>query len=92
MEQRCNAKAMGEIDHDHRDMHPDELVAYAFADPVTKGSTLEATGAAVRSRGKWYRLSYVCETAQDGTQVLTFSYSLGGVVSRDEWEGHYLVP
>lgn len=92
MEQRCNAKAMGTIDHDHHEMHPDELVAYAFADPVTKGTTLQATGAAVRSRGKWYRLSYVCQTADEGTQVVTFTYSLGSVVPRDEWESHYLVP
>ena len=92
MEQRCNAKAMGTIDREHRDMHPDELVAYAFSDPRTNGSTLTAPGAAVRSGGKWYHLSYVCETAGDGTEVVRFTYSLGAVVPKAEWDGHYLVP
>ena len=92
MEQRCNAKAMGTIDHEHREMHPDELVAYAFSDPRTLGNTLTAPGAAVRSGGRWYHLSYVCKTTGDGTEVAGFTYSLGDVVPKAEWEAHYLVP
>lgn len=92
IEQRCNAKAMGVIGREHRDLQPDELVAYAFADTVIKGASIRAPGAAVRSGGKWYHLSYVCETAHDGTDVASFTYTLGAVVPRDEWDGHYLVP
>lgn len=92
MEQRCNAKAMGQINREQKGMRPDELVAYAFADTKLKDGHILAPGAAVRSRGKWYRLSYSCQTADDGTQVTGFNYSLGAVVPRDQWSQHYLVP
>lgn len=92
VEQRCNAKAMGVIGREHRDLRPDELVAYAFADPIITGPTIRAPGAAVRSRGKWYRLSYSCTTKDDGVDVVTFQYTRGAMVPRDEWDAHYLVP
>ncbi|MEP9379808.1 DUF930 domain-containing protein [Aquabacter sp. CN5-332] len=92
IEQRCNAKAMGVIGREHHELHPDELVAYAFADTVIKGDTIRAPGAAVRSGGKWFRLSYTCETKDEGVDVVTFQYSLGAVVPREDWDAHYLVP
>ncbi|GGF53759.1 hypothetical protein GCM10007301_11520 [Azorhizobium oxalatiphilum] len=92
MEQRCNAKAMGTIGRERKGMRPDELVAYAFADTKLKDGLILAPGAAVRSRGKWYRLSYSCQTADNGTQVTTFTYTLGSEVPRDQWSQHYLVP
>lgn len=92
VEQRCNARAMGVIGREHHDLRPDELVAYAFADTIIKGETIRAPGAAVRSRGKWYRLSYTCSTKDDGVDIVTFQYKLGAVVPREDWDAHYLVP
>ncbi|MEP9366768.1 DUF930 domain-containing protein [Xanthobacter sp. VNH20] len=92
MEQRCNARAMGEVGRGHKDLHPDELVAYAFADTVTSAGAVKAPGAAVRSGGKWYRLSYSCRTSPDGMTVLSFDYTLGAVVPKSDWSAHYLVP
>lgn len=92
VEQRCNARAMGVIGREHHDLQPDELVAYAFAETIISGPSIRAPGAAVRSHGKWYRLSYACTTKDDGKDILTFQYNLGGVVPRDQWDAHYLVP
>lgn len=92
VEQRCNARAMGVIGREHHDLRPDELVAYAFADTIIKGETIRAPGAAVRSRGKWYRLSYTCATKDDGVDIDTFQYKLGAVVPREDWDAHYLAP
>ncbi len=94
LEQRCNARAMGAISREHPDFAPDELVAYAFADPDTDidADTIKAPGAAVRSKGHWYHLAYRCQTTADGLDVVTFSYALGEVVPRGDWDAHYLVP
>lgn len=92
IEQRCNARAMGIVSREHKGFRPDELVAYAFADPVVAGDDIEAPGAALRSGGNWYRLSYRCTTSADGLQVLSFEYRLGDAVPRDEWSEHMLVP
>jgi len=92
IEQRCNARAMGEVGREHKGFRPDELVAYAFAEPVVKTDAIDAPGAALRSGGNWYRLSYRCTTSADGLQVLSFQYELGAAVPRDEWADHMLVP
>lgn len=93
IEQRCNVRAMGDISREHAGFAPDELVAYAFADPETdlEAATIRAPGAAVRSKGEWYHLSYRCQTTPEGLDVVTFSYVLGEMVPRSEWEAHYLV-
>ena len=92
VEQRCDARAMGSVGREHKGYRPDEFVAYAFADPVMRGTQIKAPGGAIRSSGKWYRLSYVCETSVDGLDIKSFSYELGAEVPRSEWDAHYLVP
>lgn len=92
LEQRCDARAMGAVGREYRGYRPDEFVAYAFADPVIRGDQIKAPGGAIRSGGKWYRLSYVCETSPDGLEVKSFAYQLGAEVPRSEWDQHYLVP
>ncbi|MDI4657751.1 DUF930 domain-containing protein [Xanthobacter autotrophicus] len=92
IEQRCNARAMGMVGREHSDMQPEETVAYAFADPQLGEASITAPGAAIRSHGHWYHLSYTCHTSADGMDVESFSYTLGGDVPRDEWSTHSLVP
>ena len=91
IEQRCDARGMGIVQREHPPMRPDELVAYAYAAPRIKGSTITAPGAAVRSGGVWYHLSYSCTTTSDGLGVISFSYRLGAAIPRSEWAAHYLV-
>lgn len=92
VEQRCNARAMGMISREHQNMRPDELVAYAFADTRESTDTVAATGAAVRSAGHWYHLSYHCQTSADGMDIKSLTYDLGREVPRADWSAHYLVP
>jgi hypothetical protein len=92
VEQRCDAKAMGSVGREHKGFKPDEFVAYAFGDTDMRGTHIKAPGGAIRSGGKWYRLSYVCETSPDGLEVKSFAYQLGNEVPRHEWDEHFLVP
>lgn len=92
IEQRCDARAMGAVQREHKGFRPDEFVAYAFADPVLRGSKISAPGGAIRSNGKWYRLAYTCETNAEGLDVTSFAYQLGTEVPRQEWDAHFLVP
>ncbi|GLK81998.1 DUF930 domain-containing protein [Ancylobacter defluvii] len=91
VEQRCNSRGMGEIEREHKSLHPDELVAYAYANTKLNKQHLVASGAAVRSGSTWYHMSYSCETAHDGMDIKSFSYQLGEAIPRSEWEAHYLV-
>jgi len=91
IEQRCNSRAMGEVGRDNKGMRPDELVAYAYRDPVIKGWKIRAPGAAIRSGKTWYHLAYECETQNEGMDVKSFSYKLGAAIPDAEWSAHYLV-
>lgn len=91
IEQRCNAQAMVVVGREHAGMRPDELVAYAYEDPKIEGTTIAATGAAVRSKGTWFHLSYVCTLTANGLDVVSFRHSLGAAVPRSDWSAHYLV-
>jgi hypothetical protein len=90
VEQRCNARAMGIVRREHWPMNPDEGAVRAFADPEVVGRELHATGAAIRSRGNWYRIAYDCVTSDNGLDIKSFSYALGSVVPRSDWQAHYL--
>lgn len=92
VEQRCNARAMGVVSREREGMRPDELVAYAFADTHQQDGAISAPGAAIRSAGHWYHLSYQCRTSADGMDVTDFSYVLGAEVPKEDWSEHSLVP
>jgi len=92
LEQRCNGRAIGRIAREKKGMSPEEVVAYAFADTIKSEHAMKAPGAAFRSRGKWYHLSYKCHTTDDNMSIISFDYKIGPVVPRSEWSKHYLVP
>ncbi|WP_244642427.1 DUF930 domain-containing protein [Phyllobacterium sp. 628] len=92
LEQRCDLEAMERIHHDPVKLVPDELVAYAFQEPKINGDKIQSAGAAFRSKGEWYHLSYTCSTSPDHMTVLTFQYAIGQMVPHTEWSQHFLVP
>lgn len=91
-EQRCNRRAIGSIRRAEKGYSPDEVVAYAFLKSEIKAGEVLAPGAAIRSQGKWYHLSYRCRPTHDGLGIESFDYTLGPQVPRNEWDEHYLVP
>jgi len=91
IEQRCNRRAMGLVRREHWPMNPDEAVARAFAEPEEIGPEVRATGAAIRSRGEWYRIAFDCVTTENGLEIKSFRYSLGAPVPKSEWKDHSLV-
>ena len=92
LEQRCDVEALSRIDAARKDMTPDKVIAYTFAPTKVNGTTIDAPGAAVRSHGHWYKLSYHCATASDELAVKSFSFKLGEEIPRSAWERLYLYP
>lgn len=92
LEQRCDVEAMEKISHDEKKFSVDKVLAYAFSDPRTGKNSIEADGAAFRSREHWYKLAFVCKTDDAHINVTSFDYEIGDEVPQDEWDKHYLVP
>lgn len=92
LEQRCDVEAMEQISRDVRKLSVDKVLAYAFSDPLTGKNTIKADGAAFRSGEHWYKLAFVCKTADDHISITSFDYEIGDEVPQDQWDKHYLVP
>ncbi|WP_246710249.1 DUF930 domain-containing protein [Martelella soudanensis] len=92
LEQRCDIEAMGRIDEARKDMSPDKVIAYTFAPTKVNGTTLDAPGAAMRSHGHWYKLSYHCAAASDELAIKSFSFKIGNEIPRKAWDRLYLYP
>jgi len=92
LEQRCDVEAMERIRADPSRFSPDKVLAYAFAEPAVGANSIRTSGAAFRSGGKWFHLSFSCKTSPDHLKVLSFQYAIGSAIPEQEWSQHYLVP
>jgi hypothetical protein len=86
--QVCDYAAMKQIGDARNGLRPDRAVGDALEHTVINNDHLVAKGAAFRSHGKWYALSYSCTTTPDHLQVLSFEYHIGPVIPEDKW-AHY---
>lgn len=89
-EQRCAVEAMAQIAAWNKSLKPDQVVAYAFAEPVVTGAQLTANGAAVHSDGNWLRLRFSCGLTPDLAKVASFAFRVGDPIPRRDWEAHNL--
>lgn len=90
LEQVCDLAAMARIDRDPNKFHPDRAMAGALAEPKMGETSIEAKGAAFRSGGKWYQLSYSCRTSPDQMKVLSFDYRIGAAIPEEKWDSYGL--
>jgi hypothetical protein len=90
LEQVCDAEAMKQIAREHREFRIDKSVVSALDEPRVKGDTLIGKGGAFRSKGKWYRYAFTCQTTPDRLRVLSFEYKLGDEIPETQWSKHGL--
>jgi hypothetical protein len=90
LEQVCDMAAMAQIKRDQGQYKPDRAMAAALAEPKVSATGIEARGAAFRSGGKWFQLSYVCRTTPDRMQVTSFEYRIGAAIPQDKWDTYGL--
>ena len=90
LEQLCDYTAMTHIRKDSNEYRPDRAVAGARAEPRVTGHSIEAKGAAFRSRKKWYALTYTCAADDEHMKVLSFKYTIGEEIPESKWAGYNL--
>lgn len=88
LEQLCDLRAMEDVGKDKtgKKHDPDRAVAYGSRSPTIDGDTLHVDGGALRSHGRWHKLSYNCTATPDHMKVLHFDYILGPYIPKSEWE------
>ena len=88
--QLCDYTAMKRIRHDNRKFRPDRAVADAVIQTRVTDDSVQAAGAAFRSRGKWYALSYTCKASAETLKVESFSYKIGEEIPESKWASYGL--
>ena len=88
--QLCDYTAMKRIRHDDRKFRPDRAVADATIATRVSDDTVKAAGAAFRSRGKWYALSYTCKASPETLKVESFTYKIGEEIPESKWASYGL--
>ena len=90
LEQVCEYAALTKIGRDKKSYRPDRVVIEAMSPPQVSGDRMSGTGAALRSKGKWYRFQFSCEAAPDRLKVESFSYQVGAEIPEQNWEQYGL--
>lgn len=88
--QLCNIEGIEQLKRGAPDYAPDTIVSYAMSDPLVAGLTLNAPGAAFRSRRRWYGVAFKCTVAADLASVTAFEFQLGKPIPESDWEAHSL--
>ena len=83
--QACSLQALIEIAKDKNGLRPEHAAVDALAPPEIKGDTMQGSGAALRSRDKWYQFSFTCTTTADHLQVTSFKYTVGQAIPKAQW-------
>jgi hypothetical protein len=84
-EQVCDIALMARIQADSSPYRPDRVVGGALEPPHHDGDVLTGRGAALRSGGQWYRLSFECRTTPDHMRVLDLTYRIGDAIPEESW-------
>ena len=88
--QLCNVETMEQVRRWKSDYRPDFVVAHATAKAKLSGTTLEADGAAFRSRQRWYSIKFRCQLTPDLEKVAAFEFAVGQAIPEREWEAYSL--
>jgi hypothetical protein len=90
LEQVCDLEAMDRIARDDKRFHPDRAKSNVVTPPEHLGDTLKASGAAFRSKGRWYALVFVCKGSADHFSVVSFDYRIGDLIPKSRWADYDL--
>jgi hypothetical protein len=86
LEQVCEYAALTKIGHEKNGYRPDRVVIQAISPPKVSGDRMAGSGAALRSKGKWYQFGFTCQAAPDRLKVQSFSYEVGHEIPEDQWD------
>lgn len=89
-DQACGIEAMNRIKKEAASYRPDRAVTDAVSETKVTGDTMEGSGGAFRSGGKWYQFSFTCKASPDRMKVVLFSYKIGSPIPEGKWDEYGL--
>jgi Domain of Unknown Function (DUF930) len=89
-DQACGIEAMSRIKKEAASYRPDRAITDAVSEAKVTGDTMEGSGGAFRSGGKWYQFSFTCKASPDRMKVVFFSYKIGSPIPEGKWDEYGL--
>lgn len=84
--QACVIKGIDELRRAKRLPGADRLKTGIFKPAAFDGTTVAATGGAVRAKDHWYALKFTCAVTPDQMKATSFTYELGGLIPEEKWD------
>jgi hypothetical protein len=84
LEQVCDIEAMHRVGRGNA-FKPDRAKSDISIHPIHAGDMMKAPGAAFRSKGLWYALSFECTGTHDHLGILSFSFEVGKPIPKSRW-------
>jgi len=84
--QACVIKGIEELRRGKRLPQADRLKTGIFKPAAFNGTTVAATGGAVRANSHWYALKFTCAVTPDQMKATSFAYELGAEIPEAEWD------
>lgn len=88
--QLCSIEALAQIAALDDSYEPDLVAAYSRSEISVTRVSIDAPGAAFRSRGHWYRLAFKCRVTPEFDEVAGFEFRLGAEIPRVDWARYHL--
>ncbi|MET0313057.1 MAG: DUF930 domain-containing protein [Hansschlegelia sp.] len=84
--QLCDIEMMRRIAAENGSLKPDRVVMDAEHPALLSGDEIKGAGAAVRSRGQWFRMTFRCRATPDRLTVLDLQYRIGSAIPESRWD------
>ena len=84
--QACVIKGIEELRRGKKLPGADRLKTGIFKPAAFNGTTVAASGGAVRAKDHWYSLKFTCAVTADQMQATSFTYELGAEIPEVEWD------
>ncbi len=88
--QACVIKGMATLRRDKRLPRADRVKTAVSGAAVFDGTVVTANGGAVRAKGRWFALKFVCKVTADQMKATSFDYELGSEIPETKWESYGL--
>ena len=88
--QACVIKGVDTVRRDKRLPGVDRMKTGVAGAAAFDGAVVTAKGGAVRAKGRWYALTFVCKVTSDQMKATSFTYELGREIPEAKWEDYGL--
>jgi len=84
--QACIMRGLDQVRRDKALPNADRMKTGIFKPATFDGTTVAASGGAIRAKTHWYSLTFTCAVTSDQMKASAFTYKIGAEIPEDRWD------